>query len=479
MNTLTKLLFTILFFNLLTTATSAQTQAEHNQALDYIRAHIKDLKPKPPSVRIDSDRQIEFMLTMSALPFGHSEKFVIYYSKSEGKWKAYKGYDFMDYNKNSRWVTSQDGLMPASGWLGFWKLLVENGLFDIKSRNEGHKYDRIDIGHKSYNMRFCMGDDCRYVFHFEPKIYAKFYPENKDIKKYDELSYLIKKEFSHVQPLQNKMAAKLPKGIYRYKIKPLSNGHYKNTQSVLIQSQEELDFFIKSLKTPNFSKVSAADIHLYEDVYLAHEIARSFKRQKINFQKHNLLLLITGLRNDRSRVRLGQMEIIDEKELLIKMKLTERKSRPHEKRLYINLGYLVPKSISTITLEKKNGRDVSTEQIHKQAYLPLTIIADLEIDEIFKDPFKVESTRIYGDVLEANISYEGGCGDPQFRLIWDEKVRKRKMAGVSLTLDMYSDDICSSIIKKTLLFDISELKEIKFGNALEVKLNGKSVGLYR
>lgn len=75
------------------------------------------------------------------------------------------------------------------------------------------------------------------------------------------------------------------------------------------------------------------------------------------------------------------------------------------------------------------------------------------------DPFTLMSTEVIGDTLEVLVEYSGGCVQHDFKLIcygnWMESLPVQ--VGILLSHDA-NDDNCDALIRQTLRFDLTPLR---------------------
>lgn len=112
---------------------------------------------------------------------------------------------------------------------------------------------------------------------------------------------------------------------------------------------------------------------------------------------------------------------------------------------------------------------------------PLIIVDDSLYVYYFKLPqadLSIEDGKIIKDILKLTVSFLGGCQEHEFTLIASTGYEKSNPPRAHVLLAHHNkDDNCTDKISKTLLFDLSPLKEFdpsgmgKFGTIL-IPLNG-------
>jgi len=88
------------------------------------------------------------------------------------------------------------------------------------------------------------------------------------------------------------------------------------------------------------------------------------------------------------------------------------------------------------------------------------MIEDRAVAAGTSDPYEIKDARISENCLEVDVSYGGGCGEEEFRLVWDGKVKKTDPPGATLKLLFKDEDRCKKLVMTTLRFDISGLQKM-------------------
>jgi hypothetical protein len=141
---------------------------------------------------------------------------------------------------------------------------------------------------------------------------------------------------------------------------------------------------------------------------------------------------------------------------------------------------LIINETTTFTLTAKNKTRIvtaSSKVIVKDSSSNNSIIIDDELyDKAPRDYFDIEYLRIYGDYIEINVVYSGGCEDHDFKLISKEYFMESEPVQIDCVLSHEdNDDPCDSIVMETLLFNLTPLK-IKWQNEYQMK-SGKIIML--
>lgn len=75
------------------------------------------------------------------------------------------------------------------------------------------------------------------------------------------------------------------------------------------------------------------------------------------------------------------------------------------------------------------------------------------------DPFEIESCRLEGDELVAEVRYAGGCAQHDFQLLWNGAFMKSLPPQASFRLVHHANgDACESSVRETVRFSLSELE---------------------
>jgi len=90
------------------------------------------------------------------------------------------------------------------------------------------------------------------------------------------------------------------------------------------------------------------------------------------------------------------------------------------------------------------------------------------------DPIKIDSVQIVGNKMLISVSYAGGCGNHNFKLIGSQQIAKSMPAIRAVKLfHTIDNDNCKKMITRVLHFDISELAYKKEnGSEIYLALDG-------
>ncbi|MFC2130849.1 hypothetical protein ACFLSQ_05395 [Bacteroidota bacterium] len=95
------------------------------------------------------------------------------------------------------------------------------------------------------------------------------------------------------------------------------------------------------------------------------------------------------------------------------------------------------------------------------------IIAD---DSLFAnapdDDFEFVNAEIKGNCLEITISYGGGCGEIELKLIDSEKIIETYPPQRDIRLSFKDEDYCKALIHKNISFDLTLIRIIQTDRVL-------------
>ncbi len=89
----------------------------------------------------------------------------------------------------------------------------------------------------------------------------------------------------------------------------------------------------------------------------------------------------------------------------------------------------------------------------------ITLVLTGELGTVEKDPFKIISSSIEGDVLLLTLSYGGGCEDHEFEFFSEGPVMESFPPGAMIRV--YHDsrnDLCRALIRQTFELDLRLLR---------------------
>ena len=88
----------------------------------------------------------------------------------------------------------------------------------------------------------------------------------------------------------------------------------------------------------------------------------------------------------------------------------------------------------------------------------LNLIQNVNLDNFDMDYYNIDTAFIYGDFLQINISYGGGCEEHIFNLVQEPLFCGTPPVHIPLYLTHNSNnDNCEAVLIEELCFDISEL----------------------
>ena len=98
--------------------------------------------------------------------------------------------------------------------------------------------------------------------------------------------------------------------------------------------------------------------------------------------------------------------------------------------------------------------------------MPIRVKKEYQYNET--DPFTVLDLRCSGDTLMVDVEYGGGCEKHEFTMVSNNLWLKSLPPQLTLYLEhKANNDMCRALIRKTLQFD---LKEVRFPGGKEMRL---------
>jgi len=92
---------------------------------------------------------------------------------------------------------------------------------------------------------------------------------------------------------------------------------------------------------------------------------------------------------------------------------------------------------------------------------PRILINKSEFDNAIRDDFSFNTVTLEQDILSLDVSYSGGCTSHDFLLIGSGDFMESYPVQTTIVLSHEdNDDNCESLITKTLVFDLTPLKEL-------------------
>jgi hypothetical protein len=92
--------------------------------------------------------------------------------------------------------------------------------------------------------------------------------------------------------------------------------------------------------------------------------------------------------------------------------------------------------------------------------------------ELKDDFFTIDNAEIMGQRLKVNVTYSGGCGNAEFRAVWNGMAMKSMPPKVNLKLYLDDSDNCEALISKQIIIDLSKFKQVSADRVL-IRLAGK------
>lgn len=96
-----------------------------------------------------------------------------------------------------------------------------------------------------------------------------------------------------------------------------------------------------------------------------------------------------------------------------------------------------------------------------------SVYADMETDY-----YSIDSLFISGNCLNIWASYSGGCGNSEFKLLYDNKIIKSTPPSAILMLTLDDDDNCRAVVQQKLYYDLSFFEEEARDKGIVLKLAG-------
>lgn len=101
-----------------------------------------------------------------------------------------------------------------------------------------------------------------------------------------------------------------------------------------------------------------------------------------------------------------------------------------------------------------------------------SIIVDGELFENApRDEFILNSASITGDCLNLNISYGGGCGSIETKLLTNDVITLSNPPQMQVRLSLKDEDLCEALVTKDLSFDLKAIRTFGAGKII-INLNG-------
>jgi len=89
----------------------------------------------------------------------------------------------------------------------------------------------------------------------------------------------------------------------------------------------------------------------------------------------------------------------------------------------------------------------------------ITLVLTGDLGAVEKDPFKVVSSSIEGDVLLLTLSYGGGCEDHEFEFFSEGPVMESFPPGAMIRVFHDShNDLCRALIRQTFEIDLRPVR---------------------
>jgi len=95
---------------------------------------------------------------------------------------------------------------------------------------------------------------------------------------------------------------------------------------------------------------------------------------------------------------------------------------------------------------------------------------DIILDSCRTAPFKIIAMNIEEDCLIIKVQYGGGCGDTNFKLLFDGVVTESLWPSLQLFLAMDDQDSCRALLVKELKFDLHCFKGFVTENGLNISI---------
>ncbi len=132
--------------------------------------------------------------------------------------------------------------------------------------------------------------------------------------------------------------------------------------------------------------------------------------------------------------------------------------------------------ISIVQNEEPAKPDGSEKRNNSEDTEPINIfVEELSNDvsvELKDNFFTINNVEIIGQRLKVDVAYSGGCGNAEFRAVWNGMAMKSMPPKVNLKLYLDDSDNCEALISKQIIVDLSKFKQVSADRVL-IRLAGK------
>lgn len=94
------------------------------------------------------------------------------------------------------------------------------------------------------------------------------------------------------------------------------------------------------------------------------------------------------------------------------------------------------------------------------------------VNNISTDYYTIDSLFITDNCLNIWVSYSGGCGDSEFKLLYSNKILESIPPKTSLLLHLTDNDPCRAIVQQKLFFNLNFFEEYADKDGIILKLAG-------
>ena len=98
--------------------------------------------------------------------------------------------------------------------------------------------------------------------------------------------------------------------------------------------------------------------------------------------------------------------------------------------------------------------------------------SDQFFDKVPSDYYSLDTMFLVDNCLVIWVSYSGGCGDANFKLLYSDKIIKTTPPRINLMLQLSDDDDCRAIVQQKLFYDVSFFEDYAEETGINLRLTG-------
>lgn len=125
----------------------------------------------------------------------------------------------------------------------------------------------------------------------------------------------------------------------------------------------------------------------------------------------------------------------------------------------------------TITSCKPGKKINESQKSSPEPCEPITFTNDL-YENIETDYYSVDSIFIDNNCLNIWVNYSGGCGDSEFKLLYNNKIMKSMPPQTNLMLHFTDNDNCRALVQQKLYYDLSFFEEYANNGGIKLRMMG-------